>query len=147
MEDATVFSISASWDPAAKEGRLANADGALALRHVGAAALDGTGGAANPEDLLLAAVSACFVQTWAIFVGKLKLPIPSPSLDAKADLEKDPAGGYHIARIAILARVPEALLAERKTDVEKSLSLAEKYCIVSKAVRGSVPISVAPKAV
>lgn len=147
MEDAATFSISASFDPAAKEGRLANADGALALRHVGAKALDGAGGGANPEDLLLSAVSACFVQTWAIFVGKLKLPIDVPRLEATADLEKDPAGGYRIARISLRPLVPAALLAERKADVEKSLSLAEKYCIVSKAVRGSVPIAVEAKAV
>ena len=146
MEDATTFSISASWDPSAREGRLANADGALVLAHVGAVALDGKGGGANPEDLLHSAVSACFVQTWAIFVSKLKLPIPLPRLDATADLEKDPAGGYRIARIAVKPLVPAALLSERKADVEKSLSLAEKYCIVSKAVRGSVPISVSPKA-
>ena len=43
--------------------------------------------------------------------------------------------------------VPAALLAERQADVEKSLQLAEKYCIVSKAVKSSVPVTVTPKPV
>ena len=142
MSDVTMFSISASWDPGAREGRLANADGTLALAHVGAASLDGKGGGANPEDLLLSAVAACFVPTWAIVLGKLKVSSDAPRLDATAALEKDPAGGFRITRIELAPRVPAALLAERKADVDKTLSLAEKYCIVSKAVRGSVPISV-----
>lgn len=141
------FSISASWDPAAKEGRLANADGSFASVHTGAPALDGKGGTANPEELLLAAVAACYVQTWAIFVEKLKLGIAAPRLDATCALDKDPAGGFKVTRIDLVAHVPAALLEARRADVDKTLSLAEKYCIVSKAVKGSVPLTVAPKPV
>ncbi|HEY3348942.1 MAG TPA: OsmC family protein [Thermoanaerobaculia bacterium] len=147
MEGVTTFSISASWDSSAKEGRLANADGSFATVHAAAAALDGRAGIVNPEELLLSAVSACFVQTWAIFVEKLKLGIAEPRLDAEARLEKDPAGGFHVTRIDLFPHVPAALLDERRADVEKTLALAEKYCIVSKAVRGSVPIAVTPKPV
>lgn len=147
MEGVTTFAISASWDPSAKEGRLANADGSFATAHAGAAALEGTAGTVNPEELLLSAVSACFVQTWAIFVEKLKLPIAAPRLDATCALEKDPAGGYRVTRIDLFPHVPAALLEGRKADVEKTLSLAEKYCIVSKAVKGSLPVSVSAKTV
>lgn len=139
------FSIAATWDPTVKEGRLANGDGSFATTHAGAAALDGKTGVVNPEELLLAAVAACFVQTWAIFVGKLKLPIPVPRIDATCVLEKDPAGGFRVARIDLHARVPAALLEERRADVDKTLALAEKYCIVSKAVHGSVHVTAAPK--
>jgi len=145
MEGVTTFAISVSWDPSAKEGRLANADGSFGLVHTGAPALDGKGGTANPEELLLAAVSACFVQTWAIFLGKLKVPIDAPRLDATCQMEKDPAGGFRVTRIDLFPHVPAALLEERKADVEKTLSLAEKYCIVSKAVKGSVLVTVASK--
>jgi osmotically inducible protein OsmC len=147
MEGVTTFAISVSWDPSVKEGRLANADGSFALVHTGAPALDGKGGTANPEELLLAAVSACFVQTWAIFVEKLKLPIAAPRLDATCQMEKDPAGGYKVTRIDLSPHVPAALLEGRKADVEKTLSLAEKYCIVSKAVKSSVALTVAAKPV
>jgi organic hydroperoxide reductase OsmC/OhrA len=149
MDDApgarvATFSISATWNPSVKEGRLANGDGSFAAAHAGAAALDGKDGVVNPEELLLSAVAACFVQTWAIFVGKLKLPIPAPRVDATCVLEKDPAGGFRVARIDLAARVPAALLEERRADVDKTLALAEKYCIVSKAVRGSIPVTAAP---
>jgi organic hydroperoxide reductase OsmC/OhrA len=147
MEGVATFSISASWDPSAKAGRLANGDGSFATAHAGAAALDGKAGTVNPEELLLSAVAACFIQTWAIFVEKLKLPIEAPRLDATCALEKDPAGGYRITRIDLDARVPAALLEERRADVDKTLSLAEKYCIVSKAVKASVPVTVTPKPV
>lgn len=142
-----LFSIAATWDPAAKEGRLANADGGFMTAHVGASALGGRAGAPNPEELLLAGVATCFVQTWAIFLEKLKVPLAAPRLDATCEMDKDPAGGFHVTRIDLFPNVPAALLAERRADVEKTLSLAEKYCIVSKAVKGAVPISVTPKAV
>ncbi len=145
MDGVSTFSISTSWDPSTKEGRLVNGDGSFATAYAGAAALDGKAGVVNPEELLLSAVAACFVQTWAIFVEKLKLPIPAPRVDGTCALEKDPAGGFRVTRIDLFARIPAALLEERRADVDKAISLAEKYCIVSKAVRGSVPVTVTPK--
>ncbi|MGA7990995.1 MAG: OsmC family protein [Thermoanaerobaculia bacterium] len=145
MPDAQSFSIAATWNPAAKEGRLANGDGSFLAAHVGAPSLGGRTGAPNPEELLLAGVAACYVQTWAIFLEKLKLDVPAPRVDAACELDKDPAGGYRVTRIDLYPIVPAALLSERRADVEKTLSLAEKYCIVSKAVRGSVPVSVTPR--
>ena len=163
-DGATTFSISATWDASAKEGRLANPEGSFAIVHTGATALDGNGGidvsaydvhdaydfshgkggTANPEELLLAAVATCFVQTWTIFLEKLKVPVAAPRIDGTCLLEKDPAGGFRVTRVDLVARVPADLLETRRADVDKTLSLAEKYCIVSKAVRGSVPVSVAP---
>jgi osmotically inducible protein OsmC len=142
-----VFTIAATWDPAAKEGRLANGDGSFMTAHVGAASLGGKTGAPNPEELLLAGVSACFVQTWAIFLEKLKLPVAAPRLDATCELDKDPAGGFRVTKIDLAPRVPAALWESRRSDVEKTLSLAEKYCIASKAVKGSLALTVTPKPV
>ena len=143
-DGATTFSISATWDASAKEGRLANPEGSFAIVHTGATALDGKGGSANPEELLLAAIATCFVQTWTIFLEKLKVPVAAPRIDGTCLLEKDPAGGFRVTRVDLVARVPGEVLETRRADVDKTLSLAEKYCIVSKAVRGSVPVSVAP---
>jgi organic hydroperoxide reductase OsmC/OhrA len=41
-----------------------------------------------------------------------------------------------VTAIELRPRIPAALYEERRADVDKTLSLAEKYCIVSKAVRG-----------
>ena len=142
-----VFSIAATWDPAAKKGTLATADGSLKTAHVGAASLGGGNGAPNPEELLLAGVSACFVQTWAIFLAKLQVPIDKPVLDGSCEMDKDPAGGFRLTKLDLAPRVPAALWESRRADVEKTLSLAEKYCIVSKAVKGSLALTVTPKPV
>jgi len=142
-----VFTIAATWDPAAKQGTLATADGSLKTAHVGATSLGGENGAPNPEELLLAGVSACFVQTWAIFLAKLQVPIDKPALDGSCELDKDPAGGFRLTKLDLAPRVPAALWESRREDVEKTLSLAEKYCIVSKAVKGSLALTVTPKPV
>jgi organic hydroperoxide reductase OsmC/OhrA len=136
-----VFTIAATWDPAVKRGTLATADGSLKTAHAGAASLGGGNGAPNPEELLLAAVSACFVQTWAIFLAKLQVPIEAPALDGSCELDKDPAGGFRLTKVDLAPRVPAALWESRRADVE------EKYCIVSKAVKGSLALTVTPKPV
>ena len=142
-----VFTIAATWDPAAKRGTLATKDGSLEITHIGAKSLGGGNGAPNPEELLLAAVSTCFIQTWAIFLTKLEVPIEKPALDGSCELDKDPAGGFRLTKLDLAPRVPAALWEARRADVEKTLSLAEKYCIVSKAVKGSLALTVTPKTV
>jgi organic hydroperoxide reductase OsmC/OhrA len=42
----------------------------------------------------------------------------------------------------IRVRVPAALLAADRPKVEKTLQLAEKYCIISKVVRAAMPLEV-----
>jgi organic hydroperoxide reductase OsmC/OhrA len=148
MSDDHRFALTATWNSSAREGTLSNAGGAFACSFVGAPTLGGKGGAANPEELLIGAVSACFVQTWAIFIGKLKLPIENPIVDASCVVDKDPAGGYRMTEMELAPNVPAALWESRQGDVEKALALAEKYCIVSKAVRGGpMAFRVTPKPV
>ncbi len=130
------FTASATWDPAARSGDLASGSGLLATPFGGAHTLGGREDRTNPEELLLGALVACFVQTWAIFLAKLRVPVGAPRVDGALELGVDPAGGYRVERIELVAHVPAALLAEREADVAKTLALAEKYCIVSKAVKG-----------
>jgi organic hydroperoxide reductase OsmC/OhrA len=140
------FTVDASWDTNEKDGRVENPSKTFSVRHTGAVSLGGVGGSANPEELLLSGLSACFVQTWAIFLAKLKVPIERPALTATCVVEKDPAGGFHVTSFTIAPRIPSALWNERRADVEKTLQLAEKYCIVSKAVKGEGrTLTVTPK--
>ncbi len=118
------------------------AEGSFGIPFAGAKGLGGAGGKANPEELLLAAVGSCFVDTWAIFLKKLGIAYAEPTLRVSAEVGKDPAGGYRVQEIRVHARVPSVLLASDRARIEKTLSLAEKYCIVSKAVRASAPIAV-----
>ena len=136
MSEEHRFTASVSWDAAAKSGDLASGTSLLATPFGGAPSLGGRTDRTNPEELLLGALVACYVQTWAIFLAKLQVPVEAPRVDGALELEADPAGGGRVARIDLRARVPAALLSEREADVAKTLALAEKYCIVSKAVKG-----------
>ncbi|MEP6993939.1 MAG: OsmC family protein [Acidobacteriota bacterium] len=137
------FQIEAAWaGDAGGKGEVAVSDGAFAVPIAGATFLGGAGGAANPEELLLAAIGACFVNTWALFLKKLDVAYGAPSVRVAGELEKDPAGGYRMRSAVIHARVPKVLLASHRAAVEKTLGLAEKYCIISKAARAAMTLRV-----
>lgn len=146
MSDAPVhstYAIASTWRLSDREGIVTNGrDFAPAMS--GAPAFDGKEKPVNPEELLLAAVEACFIQTWGIFVGKLKLPLEDLALTGTCDVQADPAGGFRVTRMTLAPKVPAALWADRRADVEKTLALAEKYCIVSKAVKTGLELRVEP---
>ena len=137
------FDASASWSgDGAGSGEVRVSEGRFAVPIAGATTLGGSGGKANPEELLLAAVGACFANTWAIFLKKLQVPYDSPSLEVVGELGPDPAGGFRMQKALVRARVPKALLEADRAKIEKTLSLAEKYCIISKVARAAMPLSV-----
>ncbi|MDQ5858755.1 MAG: OsmC family protein [Acidobacteriota bacterium] len=143
-----LFTVSAVWSgDGGGSGHVKLADGTFDVPIAGAKRLGGAGGAANPEELLLAAVAACFVNTWAIFLRKLQVAYAEPALRVTGTLSGDPAGGFRMSGAVIHARVPGTLLAAEKAKVEKTLALAEKYCIISKVARATMPVSVEIEAV
>jgi organic hydroperoxide reductase OsmC/OhrA len=138
-----VYAMDMAWDGDATGTGIARApDNAFTIGIGGAADLGGCGRGANPEQLLLAAVGSCFIQTWAIFLKKLAIPYAEPSLSLQCTLENDPAGGFRVERISISCAVPASLLESRRAEVEKTLKLAEKYCILSKVARAAAPVEV-----
>jgi lipoyl-dependent peroxiredoxin len=142
-ESEQLFRASAVWTgDGAGAGEVRVADGGFGIPIAGARALGGAGGMPNPEELLLAAVAACFINTWAIFIKKLKISYASPAIRLTGTLGKDPAGGFQMTGAIIYARVPEALLEEDRAKIEKSLQLSEKYCIISKVAHAAMPVKV-----
>jgi len=141
------FEINAAWSgDGTGSGNALLPEGA-SIAFAGATVLGGSGGRANPEELLLTALAACFLNTWAIFLKKLAIGYAEPSVRIVGELGTDPAGGFRMEKAVIHARVPAALLADGRPQVEKTLALAEKYCIVSKVVRASMALSVEVEAV
>lgn len=148
MSEEHAYRVSSSWNPAEKQGHLNSGSGTLSIPFGGAPSLGGRADRTNPEELLLAALAACFIQTWAIFLAKLKIPLEKPVLDGRCELEKDLAGGWRFGKILLVPHIPEVLWDERKGDIEKALELGEKYCIVSKALRASgLAIEISPNVV
>ena len=138
------FTASATWSGDAMGcGMLRLPQGDLAIPIGGARALGGCGTGATPEELLLAAIAACFINTWAIFLKKLSIGYAEPSLRVSGVLGADPAGGYKLLQATIHPRVPAQLFAEQRTQIEKTLALAEKYCIISKVAKAAMPVTVA----
>jgi len=137
------FTVSATWSGDATGcGQLRLPQGDLQVPIGGSKALGGCGQGANPEELLLGAVAACFINTWAIFLRKLNVAYSEPAIRVSGDLGTDPAGGYTMLSATIHAQVPRALLSEQRAPVEKTLQLAEKYCITSKVARAAMPVKV-----
>ena len=137
------FESTASWKgDGAGSGEIRVSDGRFAVPIAGATSLGGSGGKANPEELLLSAIAACFSNTWAIFLKKLAVPYDTPAVRVTGELGADPAGGFRMEKAVVHASVPAAVLAADRAKIEKTLALAEKYCIVSKVARAAMPLSV-----
>jgi organic hydroperoxide reductase OsmC/OhrA len=142
-EEAHEFRAFATWSGDGSGcGTLKMPEGDITVPIGGAKALGGCGIGTNPEELLLASIGACFVSTWAIFLKKLDVGYAEPSVSVDGVLGKDPAGGYKMLSASIRARVPASLLSEKRAAVEKTLQLAEKYCIISKVAKAAMPVSV-----
>ena len=142
-QDTHEFTISATWfGDAMGCGTLKLPQSDLTVPIGGAKVLGGCGVGANPEELMLAAIGACFLNTWAIFLKKLGVAYAEPALRVSGTLGADPAGGFKLLSATIVAIVPAQLLAEQRPQIEKTLALAEKYCIISKVARAAMPVGV-----
>lgn len=142
------FEASAAWKgDAMGSGALRIGGGGIEIPIAGAHELGGAGGAGNPEELVLGALAACFVNTWAIFIKKLQVAHVEPAVRVTGTLGQDPAGGFRLTGAVVHARVPKTLLSSERPKVEKTLQLAEKYCIISKVARAAMPVKVEIEAV
>ena len=136
------FIAAATWSgDGSGAGNVQLPEAGVTIPIAGSREADG-GEAANPEELLLGALAACFVNTWAIFLKKLQIAYAEPAVRVSGRLEDDPAGGFRVTDAVILARVPARLLESDRSRIAKSLELSEKYCIVSKVVRAAMPVRV-----
>jgi organic hydroperoxide reductase OsmC/OhrA len=137
------YAVGVVWSGDGKGcGEVAAGAGEVKIPIGGSVELGGCGKGANPEELLLASVGACFVNTWAIFLTKLAVRYAEPAVRVTGDLGPDPAGGFKMLAIQIHAKVPASLLVEDRAKVERTLQLAEKYCITSKVAKASMPVEV-----
>src|SRR5713226_9256954 len=121
------FTVSAVWSGDGTGcGQLRLPQGQLDVPIGGSKKLGGCGVGANPEELLLGAVAACFLNTWAIFLRKLNVAYQEPAVRVSGDLGPDPAGGFKMLGATIHALDPRSLLSDQRGQVEKTLHLAEK---------------------
>jgi len=100
---------------------------------IGAAAeFGGSGQGLNPEEMFVAAINSCLMNTFFYFTQKFKIEILSYSSQASGQLEKQ-SDGFRFTNVEVRAKVrlPEEKFAEK---TQEAGQLAEKYCLVSKSV-------------
>lgn len=108
----------------------------------------GPGGAANPEELLTSAITACYTMTFAIIAENRKVPVQDLKVEATGQVEQN---GPSFKYVSVAIKPTITLSADATDDqvkmAEDMAHKADAYCIVTNAVRGNVQISVEPNIV
>lgn len=98
----------------------------------------GEAGRWTPEDMLVAAVESCVLLTTLYFVQKNKIGLKTWTSRSAGDMAKTPEGlRFQRIEVNIAARVATAEDVEK---LRKAVTLAEKYCPLSAAVRFPVEV-------
>jgi organic hydroperoxide reductase OsmC/OhrA len=100
---------------------------------IGAAAeFGGSGQFLNPEEMFVASINACLMNTFFYFTQKFKIEILSYNSQASGQLEKQ-SDGFRFTNVEVRAKVQlhEEKFAEK---TQEASGLAEKYCLISRSV-------------
>jgi len=108
------------------------------------AELGGPGTGTNPEELLIGAALTCYLITLAAILEKRQIEVESLSIQSDGVVSVE-GGHQRFSRIVhrpriVLTAADEEMLAK----VEQAAHRAEQACMISKALRGNVEISVEP---
>lgn len=108
------------------------------------AKLGGPGKGTNPEELLISSAMTCYLITLAAILDKRKIPVHSITLQSEGKLTVEEGNlGFR----AIIHR-PLVRLMEQSEEIIQNAThaahRAEQVCMISKALRGNVEITVEP---
>ena len=95
------------------------------------------GSGTNPEQLLAAGWSACFLSALAVAAGQMKVALPPDrAIDAEVDLGTN-GGGY-----LLRARLDVNLPGLQPKVAQSLVDAAHQICPYSKATRGNIDVSI-----
>ena len=96
----------------------------------------GSGQGLNPEEMFVAAINSCLMNTFFYFTQKFKIETLSYNSQASGQLEKQ-SDGFRFTNVEVRAKVQ---LSEDKfaAKIREAGRLAEKYCLVAHSVRCTV---------
>lgn len=108
-------------------------------------AMGGPGAGTNPDEMLLGAAATCYLITLAAMIERAELPLASMSLASEAHVDVT-RGIFTYDRIVHRPRVRLQADATPKAHekLQHLLLKAERACMISKAIRGNVTVSVEP---
>jgi len=92
----------------------------------------GSGQTLNPEEMFVAAINGCLMNTFFYFTQKFNIEFLSCYSQAQGQLEKQ-SDGFRFTSVKVKAKVqlPDNKAAEK---VHEAGQLAERYCLVSRSV-------------
>ncbi|HJE02034.1 peroxiredoxin-like protein [Staphylococcus auricularis] len=107
--------------------------------------LGGKGVGTNPDEMLVAAASTCYIISLAAVLersGFNDIQITQQSI-GRASLDK---GKFKMVEITHYpeVKIDEAQLPKLKDKLSKLLQLADRNCMISNAIRGNVEVNIEP---
>ena len=123
-----------------RTGSIESSDGALKLPLVTPKELGGAGGVGtNPEQLVAAGYSACFIGAMKAVAAREKLVL-SPDLSIKASVSIGPMTGKEGA-FGIAVTMAISVPGMDKAAAEKLVATAHEVCPYSNATRGNIDVA------
>ena len=117
-----------------RDGASRSDDGRLDVKHTPPGA---PGNGTNPEQLVAAGYSACFIGAIKAVAGKMKITVPADvAVDAEVDL--GPVGQAY----GIAARLVVHLPGMDRAQAQQLVDVAHQVCPYSNATRGNIDVSV-----
>ena len=92
----------------------------------------GNGQNLNPEEMFVAAINSCLMNTFFYFTQKYSIEILSYNSQASGRLEKQ-SDGFRFTSIEVRAKI-EISDDKDSGKVQEAGKLAEKYCLISRSV-------------
>ncbi|NWF94897.1 MAG: OsmC family protein [Candidatus Thorarchaeota archaeon] len=90
----------------------------------------------TPEDLLVAAVATCFMNSFLAFIEKMHIEVKSLEVVGRGHLERVDRS-YEITKVFLNVRVVIES-EELRPKIERALELGGKYCFVGNSLKGTV---------
>lgn len=114
------------------------APGKAVLKGSADAAFRGDAALYNPEDWLLAALSACHMLSYLAICGRARIPVASYEDEAAAEMIEDHGGGHFLeAVLRPRVTIADATLVERARWLH---DLAHKQCYIANSVNFPVRV-------
>jgi len=134
------FDVELSWSQTGGHGAGTLQTNDLTLQISGPGSMGGLGVGASPEDLLVSAVSSCYVATFFGVLRGARLPVDSVAVSASGTVTGFP-GHARIARIVVNPTVLGADSA-RRAEYEAAASAAHDRCFIGRALAPEVAYDV-----
>lgn len=115
-------------------------DSGIEVRASAAPAYKGKPEAVDPEEALVAALSACHMLTFLAVASKKRLTVDSYEDDAEGVLEKDEAGRLAVTRVTLRPRVRFGGPAPSPEELRALHDAAHRNCFIANSVRAAVSV-------